>query len=126
MRLLLLACLGGAVGSGARHLVNITAARMMGIAFPWGTLTVNLLGCFLMGVVIEALALKYQGSLELRTLIATGFLGGFTTFSAFSLDVVSLMEKGETAVAVGYAAVSVGASIVALVAGLTVTRLILA
>lgn len=126
MRLLVFACLGGAVGSGARHLVNVWAARLLGTGLPWGTLTVNILGSFVMGVVIETLAARFSGSMELRTLIATGILGGFTTFSAFSLEVVTLMERGETAVAVGYAAVSVGASIVALVAGLTLARLVLA
>lgn len=125
MRLLLFAMLGGAVGSGARHLVNVAAGRMLGVAFPYGTLAVNLVGCLLMGILIEALALKFQGSLELRTLLATGFLGGFTTFSAFSLDVMTLVQRGETAMAASYIALSVGGSLVAVALGLYLTRMLL-
>ena len=95
MRLLLLAALGGAAGSAARHLVNVGFGRWLGAGFPWSTLFVNVVGGFLMGVLIEALALKFSGSLELRTLLATGVLGGFTTFSAFSMDFVVLMQRHE-------------------------------
>ena len=124
MRLLLLACLGGAIGSGARYLVNIAAARALPPEFPWGTLTVNVAGSFLMGFVIQLLALRYDGSPELRILIATGFLGGFTTFSAYSLEVVSLFERGDTGLALMYGCVSVIGSLAALVAGLTLARLL--
>ena len=124
MRLLLLAILGGALGSGARHLVNIGAARLVGIGFPWGTFTVNIVGAFLMGLFIEALALKFQGSLELRTFFATGVLGGFTTFSAFTLDVVQMMEHGQLGLAAAYAFGSVVLCIVALGAGFMVARII--
>lgn len=124
MRLFLLAVLGDALGSGARHLVNIGAARLLGIGFPWGTFTVNIVGGFLMGLLIEALALKYQGSLELRTFFATGLLGGFTTFSAFTLDVVQMMEHGQPALAAAYALGSLVMSVLALMAGFLVARLI--
>lgn len=78
-----------------------------------------------MGVLIEALALRFSGSLELRTLLATGVLGGFTTFSAFSLDFVMLMQRQELALAASYVAASVVLSILALCAGLSLTRLAL-
>ena len=88
MRLVLYAAAGGAIGTVARHLANVGFGRWLGAGFPWSTLFVNVVGGFLMGVLIEALALRFQGSLELRTFIATGILGGFTTFSAFSMDAV--------------------------------------
>ena len=96
MKLLLCGQAGGALGSGARHLVNVGFGRWLGAGFPWSTLFVNVVGCFLMGVLIEALALRFHGSLELRTFLATGVLGGFTTFSAFSLDFALLMQRHET------------------------------
>jgi CrcB protein len=126
MRLLLLACAGGAIGAGLRHLVNIGAVRMLGIGFPWGTFTVNLAGSFLMGLLIEALALRYNGSPEIRTFLATGLLGGLTTFSAFSLDFVFLMQRGELAAAALYLIGSVSLAILALFAGLHVGRMVFA
>jgi CrcB protein len=125
MRLLLLAALGGAAGSAARHLVNVGFGRWLGAGFPWSTLFVNVVGAFLMGALIEALALKFSGSLELRTLLATGVLGGFTTFSAFSMDFVVLMQRQELVLAAVYVAASVALSILALYAGLSSTRLAL-
>jgi fluoride exporter len=125
MRLLLLAALGGAAGSAARHLVNVGFGRWLGAGFPWSTLFVNVAGGLLMGVLIEALALRFSGSLALRTFLATGVLGGFTTFSAFSLDFVMLVERQELALAAAYVAASVMLSILALYAGLALTRLAL-
>lgn len=124
MKLLLLACAGGAVGAGARYLVGVGVTRMLGHApgFPWATLCVNVIGSFLMGVFIEMLAQRLSGSMELRTLIATGVLGGFTTFSAFSLEVVLLVERKEMLLAGLYVAASVTLSILALFAGLALTR----
>lgn len=124
MRLLLLACAGGAIGAGLRHLVNIGAVRMLGAGFPWGTFAVNLAGSFLMGLLIEALALRYNGSPEIRTFLATGVLGGLTTFSAFSLDFVFLMQRGELAAAAFYLIGSVSLAILALFAGLHVGRMV--
>ena len=126
MRLLLLACAGGAIGAGLRHLVNIGAVRMPGAGFPWGTFAVNLAGSFLMGLLIEALALRYNGSPEIRTFLATGLLGGLTTFSAFSLDFVFLMQRGELAAAAFYLIGSVSLAILALFAGLHVGRMVFA
>ena len=126
MRLVLYAAAGGAIGTVARHLANVGFGRWLGAGFPWSTLFVNVVGGFLMGAVIEALALRFDGSLELRTFIATGILGGFTTFSAFSMDAVLLMQRGETVAAALYIGGSVVLSILALLAGLWLTRQVLA
>lgn len=127
MKLFILACVGGALGAGGRYLVSVGVVRWLGVAatFPWATLIVNIVGSFLMGVLIEALALRFAGSPELRTFLATGVLGGFTTFSAFSMDVASLVGRKEQSLAVLYIAGSVGLSILALYVGLAVTRQIL-
>ncbi len=127
MKLLMLACAGGAAGAGARYLVGVGMARLLGptAGFPWATLTVNVVGSFLMGVFIEALALRYSGSPELRTLIATGVLGGFTTFSAFSLDFVTLVSRKQEMAAGIYLMSSVMLSILALYAGLLLARQVL-
>jgi fluoride exporter len=125
MRLVLYAAAGGAIGTAARHLVNVGFGRWLGPGFPWSTLFVNVVGGFLMGALIEALALRFDGSLELRTFLATGILGGFTTFSAFSMDAMLLMQRGETATAALYIGASVLLSILALLAGLWLMRVIL-
>jgi CrcB protein len=129
MRLLLLACVGGALGSGARYLTYVGVGRWVGIASPYAaafaTLLVNVVGSFLMGLVIELVALRYNGSLEVRTLLATGFLGGFTTFSAFSMDFAHLMQRGETAYAIAYVLASVIVSLLAIFAGLVAVRALL-
>lgn len=122
MKMLLLASAGGAIGAGARHLVNVGFARLFGTAFPWSTLTVNIVGSFLMGVVIEWLVLRHAGSAEMRTFLATGILGGFTTFSAFSLDVSVLIARNEHLAAALYIAGSVGLSILMLYAGFAAAR----
>jgi|SRR6187397_3658876 len=126
MKHLLYAMAGGAIGSGARHLVNVGFGRWLGIGFPWWTFFVNIVGCGLMGVLVESLALKFHGSIDLRTFLATGFLGGFTTFSAFSLDFASLMQRQEHMQASLYLIGSVALSILALSAGMAVTRWLLA
>lgn len=126
MRLVLYAAAGGAIGTAARHLVNVGFGRWLGPSFPWSTLFVNVVGGFLMGALIEALALRFDGSLELRTFLATGILGGFTTFSAFSMDAVLLIQRGETATAALYVGASVALSILALLAGLWFVRQVLA
>jgi len=122
---LLLVSLGGAIGAGLRHLANIAALRLFGPAFPWGTFAVNVLGCMAMGLFVELLARRFDGSSELRLFVATGILGGFTTFSAFSLDFAVLFERGEVAQALGYALASVLVSIAALFLGLWLARSLL-
>ena len=126
MHLLLLASLGGAIGAGMRFLVSHAFAARGLITFPWATLTINILGSFLMGVLVAAFALRFQGSSELRTFLATGILGGFTTFSAFSLEVANLVERGDSTSAWFYVVASVVLSIVAVFAGLAATRAVLA
>ncbi|HXK53983.1 MAG TPA: fluoride efflux transporter CrcB [Hyphomicrobiales bacterium] len=126
MNHVLIVAAGGAVGAALRHLTGLAAMRLLGAGFPWGTLSVNIVGSFLMGVFIELLALKIQGGTELRLFIATGLLGGFTTFSAFSLDVAVLWERGAPAAAAAYVIVSVAASVGALFAGLAAVRSALA
>jgi CrcB protein len=112
---LVLVALGGALGSGLRHLVNLAALRLIGPGFPWGTLTVNIAGGFL-------LARRFGGSAELRLFVATGVLGGFTTFSAFSLDVAVLYERGAVVQAFAYVAASVIVAIAALFLGMWLAK----
>lgn len=119
---LLLVCLGGAMGAGLRHLSTMGVARVLGLAFPWGTLSVNIAGSFIMGVFVELLARRLGLPQEVRLFVATGVLGGFTTFSAFSLDVAVLWERGAGAPAIAYVAASVLGSILALFAGLWLAR----
>lgn len=126
MKLLLWASAGGALGAGARHLVNIGFGRWLGEGFPWATLAVNVAGCFLMGLLVAALALRFDGSLEARTFLATGVLGGFTTFSAFSLDFAVLLERNQGVLAALYLAASVALSLIALFAGRAAGRMLFA
>ena len=79
--------LGGALGASGRYLTGVWAVRLLGHGFPYGTLIVNVFGCFLMGALVEAAALKLSLSQEMRAFLTTGVLGGFTTFSAFALDI---------------------------------------
>ncbi|ABC91017.1 probable integral membrane protein (possibly involved in chromosome condensation), CrcB family [Rhizobium etli CFN 42] len=118
----LLVAVGGAIGSVLRYFVGQWALRLMGPAFPWGTLAVNVVGCFVIGVFAELVTRKFNASVELRLLLITGFLGGFTTFSAFSLDAISLFERGEAVAGGIYIAASVGLSMAAVFAGLAIMR----
>ncbi len=117
---LLQIALGGALGASARFLANLAAARWLGTSFPWATLFVNVLGSFLMGVLFVALVEK--GASRAAPFLMTGILGGFTTFSAFSLDAMTLWERGDAMQAAAYVAGSVGISILALMLGVAVTR----
>ncbi|MGD9806378.1 MAG: fluoride efflux transporter CrcB [Hyphomicrobiaceae bacterium] len=122
MQLFLAAMVGGALGSGARYLVYLALMPWLGPAFPWATITVNIVGSFLMGAVVEASTSLLGGSALLRTFLATGVLGGFTTFSAFSLDAFELFDRRQSALAIFYVAASVILSVVALVGGLAAVR----
>ncbi len=117
----LLIFIGGGLGATGRHLVGVAALRQFGPAFPYGTLIVNVLGSLLMGLFIGWLV-KRGGSNDLRLFLATGVLGGFTTFSAFSLDVANLWEKGSGGPAFIYATGTVVACVVAIFAGLWFSR----
>lgn len=122
MKMVLMVALGGAVGAVGRYLVGVGATRFIGTGFPWGTLIVNVVGSFIMGALIAALALRYSVSNEMRAFLTIGILGGFTTFSAFSLDFAVLMERKDYGLAMLYLGSSVGLSILALFAGLIVAR----
>jgi CrcB protein len=120
----LLVFLGGGIGAAARHGVNIAAARALGVNFPYGTLTVNVVGSFVMGLLAAYFALKAGAGWpqHARLFLTTGILGGFTTFSAFSLDTMLLWERGATGQAIGYVALSVVLSVIGLAAGLALVR----
>lgn len=122
----LLVAAGGAIGAALRHGVGVAALRMQLAGWPWATFTVNILGSLLMGLAVGWFAFRGEGGQAARLFVTTGILGGFTTFSAFSLEVFSLMEKGETVKAVGYAVGSVVLGVVALAVGLLVARKVLA
>ncbi len=116
--------LGGAVGSAGRLMVTTAAARLFGPSFPWGTLAVNVAGSFAMGLVAVWVARHWGEWPGVRLLVMTGLLGGFTTFSAFSLDAVLLMERGQMGTAALYMSGSVALSIAALFAGLSAARVL--
>jgi len=122
---IILVALGGAVGSVLRYLVGLWSVRLVGSGFPWGTLTVNLVGSFAIGLLSEAIVRRMGASPEMRLLLITGVLGGFTTFSAFSLDAAALFERGELLSSAVYVAVSVGFSLAAVFAGLALGRALL-
>lgn len=113
---------GGGLGAAARHGVNLLLARGIGAAFPFGTLAINVLGSFLMGAIAGYFAFKGEAPQHWRLFLTTGILGGFTTFSAFSLDAVLLYERGEPGLAVLYVTASVGLALAGLVAGLWLMR----
>lgn len=115
-----LVALGGAIGSVARYLVNISVPRLLGHGFPYATMLVNVLGSFLMGVLVVVLAMK-SGN-RFAPFLMTGVLGGFTTFSAFSLDAAKLWEAGQGGAAAGYVIGTVGLGLGALFAGMTFAR----
>ena len=112
--------LGGAIGSSLRYLSNVGAMRWIGPGFPWATLFVNILGSFVMGVIVEDLA--QRGGQTYAPFLMTGILGGFTTFSTFSLEVALLHSRGETAMAALYAAGSVALGVGALYLGMASVR----
>jgi CrcB protein len=122
MKTMLFVAAGGALGASARYLVGVASGRLLGFGFPWGTLTVNVLGCFLMGLLIETMALRWTVGNELRAFLTVGVLGGFTTFSAFSADFALLYERDAYLSAALYLFASVGLSIAALFAGLFIVR----
>lgn len=111
--------LGGAIGATARYGVNVLAARIAP-GFPFGTLMVNVIGSFAMGLLAAIFA--HRGGHHLAPFLMTGVLGGFTTFSAFSLDTLTLWERGQGGIAAAYVALSVGISLAAIIAGLAFGR----
>ena len=94
----LLVFVGGGLGATLRHLINVTCARCLGTGFPWGTFIINITGSTVMGLIAGYLAFKGEASQPWRLFLMTGILGGYTTFSAYSLDAALLYERGELAV----------------------------
>lgn len=118
----LIVFLGAGVGGVFRHSVNVGAARLLGFGFPYGTLTVNILGSILMGLLAELFVIRSGLPQELRLFLTTGVLGGFTTFSTFSLDAATLWERGQWGIAAGYVVLSLVLSVAGLFAGLMLIR----
>lgn len=119
---ILYVALGGALGASCRHLLGMGTLKAFGPDYPYGTLAANVLGGFLMGLLAGWLALKVSGGANLRLFLGVGLLGGFTTFSAFSLDAVLMYEKKAYGALLGYVGGSVILSIGALFIGLILAR----
>jgi fluoride exporter len=118
----LLVFIGGGLGSSLRHTVNVVCARYLGTAFPYHTFIINITGSIVMGLIAGYLAFKGEAALPWRLFLMTGILGGYTTFSAFSLDAAVLYERGEIGQALFYVLGSVVFSILGLFAGLALVR----
>ena len=119
---ILYVALGGAIGASARHMLGLATLKTLGPDYPYGTMAANIIGGFLMGLLAGWLALKLSGGENLRLFLGVGLLGGFTTFSAFSLDAVMMYEKKAYGALLGYVGGSVILSIGALMIGLILAR----
>lgn len=117
-----LVAIGGALGSTARYFTGLVTLRWFGPGFPWGTLAVNIVGSLAIGIFAELIARRFDSSPELRLFIVTGILGGFTTFSAFSLEVSAMLERSDYISAGGYILASLAISVAAVFAGLALVR----
>lgn len=113
---------GGGIGAALRHGANRAAMAVLGPSFPWGTLFVNVIGGLVMGVLAELFLERGGGSQELRLFLTTGILGGFTTFSAFSLDVAVMWQRGDHTLLALYVVGSVTLSVGALFLGMSAAR----
>lgn len=120
--LYLVVFVGAGIGGALRHGVNLAAARLLGDGFPYGTMIVNVAGSFVMGLLAGYFAFRPGIGQHVRLFLTTGLLGGFTTFSAFSLDSALLIERHHYGLAAGYMLGSVAASVAALFAGLAMFR----
>ena len=125
MKTVMAIALGGALGAVARHFISHWSVVALGNGFPWGTLTVNVVGCFALGVVVEVMALVWSPAADWRAFLTVGVLGAFTTFSAFALDISIIHDRGEMLQAILYVTVSVAGSIAAILAGMSLTRAVL-
>ncbi|GEO82188.1 fluoride efflux transporter CrcB [Pararhodospirillum oryzae] len=123
LRSFLAVALGGAVGAMARYGVSVLTVRVIGHGFPLATMIVNVVGSFVMGALIEALALRWTVPPEVRLFLIAGFLGAFTTFSTFTLDVVALADRGQVVASTLYLGLSVALGLGALVAGMALGRM---
>jgi CrcB protein len=118
----LIVFLGGGLGAALRHAVNVLFTPVGGASFPYATMGINVVGSFLMGAIVGFFALQGHASQHWRLFLTTGILGGFTTFSAFSLEAVLLYERGQLLSAALYVSLSVAFAILGLVAGLFLMR----
>ena len=124
MTRLLVICLGGALGTGARYLATLLAVRWFGPDFPYGTLAVNLVGCFAIGVVHQIGAATFVLSPDVRLFLATGVMGGLTTYSAFSYETIRLLEMGAWTAAALNVVVTTAGSLALCALGVVVGRLV--
>jgi CrcB protein len=115
--------IGGAIGAALRYEVGRVALHRIGAGFPWGTLIVNLVGGLLMGVLAGYMFTRNPPDQNLWLFVGVGLLGGFTTFSAFSFDLFSMLERGQMGIAAAYAGVSVAGSVILLFAGFWLARM---
>ncbi|MGH9651485.1 MAG: fluoride efflux transporter CrcB [Terriglobales bacterium] len=122
MALILWVAAGGAIGSAARYLVNVASQRLLGPDIPWGTLAVNVSGSFIMGILAALIAQKWLPNEHLRAFLTIGILGGFTTFSAYTLDFALLVERRDYLAAALYGAGSVMLSLAAVFLGIWLAR----
>ena len=125
MNMMFAVACGGALGAMGRHLISGQVMRWAGGGFPWGTLTVNVVGSFFLGLLVEYLTQRWSATQEIRGFLVVGVLGGFTTFSAFSLDAVLLLERGSLTPAFAYIGGNVLLSIGGMFAGLLLFRHVL-
>jgi len=121
----LLVFLGGGLGATLRHAINVATPRLLGNGFPWSTFLINITGSLIMGLIAGWFAFKGDAPQGWRLFLTTGILGGYTTFSAFSLDTALLYERGEIGLAGAYVLGSVAFSIAGLFAGLWIVRALL-
>jgi CrcB protein len=126
INILLSVAAGGAFGAVGRHLVMSGVGNWLGTGFPYSTLAVNIIGSFILGVIIEIMTLSWSPNPEIRVFIVVGVLGAFTTFSTFSFDTVVLIENGEFIATIIYVSTSVIISVVGLFAGMHLLRQVLA
>lgn len=122
MRAALGVAMGGALGSLARYVVSIYVGRWLGSGFPWATLVINITGSFLIGALVETLALRWDTSQAMRAFLVVGLCGGYTTFSTFSLDVAVQLGRGATVAAALYVIASLTLSVAALYAAMHLMR----
>ncbi len=124
-KLIIWVALGGAAGSVARYLIMSFVGHVIHGGFPYATLVVNVVGAFVLGGVIETMSLAWSPSPEIRNFVVVGILGGFTTFSTFSMDAFFLFERGQYSIAGLYIAASIALSIAGLAMGMMLFRQIL-
>ena len=122
MQRFLLVCLAGAAGTGVRYLVGLGATRALGTTFPWGTLAVNLVGCFLIAAVAHAALARTDVPETLRLVLTTGFMGGLTTYSSFNFEATRYLQSGETGKGLAYVAGTLVGCFAAGLLGLVVAR----